>query len=131
TLRVPSWTRVTLSNGAQLVVTEKHDLPLVAFAISFIGGSYNFEPADKTGVATFVSQMLSEGTMSRSGDELSDAQQLLGIGIFTGISGESGTMQFTSLKSKFAPALALLADMPLNASFPADALERLGGRTLT
>ena len=36
TLRVPSWTRVTLSNGAQLVVTEKHDLPLVAFAISFM-----------------------------------------------------------------------------------------------
>src|SRR5207247_1372866 len=66
----------------------------------------------------------------RSGDELSDAQQLLGIGIFTGISGESGTMQFTSLTSKFAPALALVADMLLNPSFPADALERLRGRTL-
>ena len=37
----------TLANGAELVVSEKHDLPLVSFTINFVGGADQFEPADK------------------------------------------------------------------------------------
>ena len=29
-LRVPAWTKSKLANGADLIVSEKHDLPLVA-----------------------------------------------------------------------------------------------------
>ena len=42
TLRVPTWTRSTLSNGAELIVSEKHDLPIVAFQITFVGGADQF-----------------------------------------------------------------------------------------
>jgi hypothetical protein len=45
--RIPQWTKLQLANGAQLVVTEKHDLPLVAVTVNFVGGSANFEPADR------------------------------------------------------------------------------------
>ena len=38
-LRVPAWTKSALPNGAQFVVAEKHDLPLVSFAITFMGGT--------------------------------------------------------------------------------------------
>ena len=31
-LRVPAWTKTTLANGAELIVSEKHDLPLVSFS---------------------------------------------------------------------------------------------------
>ena len=41
-LRVPIWTKSTLSNGAELIVSEKHDLPLVSFTITFLGGSDQF-----------------------------------------------------------------------------------------
>ena len=37
-LRVPTWTKGTLSNGADLIVSEKHDLPLISFSITFLGG---------------------------------------------------------------------------------------------
>ena len=129
-VRVPTWTRNRLPNGAELVVIEKHDLPLVSFTINFVGGSYNFEPSEKLGVASFTSQMLSEGTTTKTGEQLADAQQLLGTQIGTFVSGESGSIGFTSLADKFEPALALLADMLEHPSFPADALERLRGRTL-
>jgi predicted Zn-dependent peptidase len=129
-LRVPTWTTTTLSNGAQLVVVPKRDLPLVAFSMSFVGGAYNYEPADKLGVASFTAQMLSEGTASRTADQLSDAQQLLGTSIFVGIGGEGGSVSFTALKDKVEPALALVADMMLHSTFPAEALERIRGRTL-
>ena len=36
-LRVPTWTKTQLSNGATLIVSERHNLPLVSFSISFVG----------------------------------------------------------------------------------------------
>src|SRR3954471_847861 len=66
TLRVPKWTKTKLANGAQLIVNEKHDLPIVALNIDFVGGAANYETPDKIGVASFAARMLSEGTKSKS-----------------------------------------------------------------
>ena len=129
-LHVPAWTKTTLSNGALLIVVPRHDLPLVAFNLDLVGGAANFEPADKAGVAGFTSAMLSEGTRTRTADQLSDAQQLLGTTIIANVSQEDGTLRFTSLKDKFKPALALLADMLMNSTFPDSALDRLRARNL-
>ncbi|HEY2825386.1 MAG TPA: pitrilysin family protein [Gemmatimonadales bacterium] len=130
TLTVPTWTKAKLANGADLIVTQKHDLPLVAFTISFVGGRANYEPADKPGTASFTSQMLSEGTTTKTGEQFSDAQQLLGTSIFATVGNESGAIGFTALKTKLEPALALVADMLENPTFPVDALERIRGRTV-
>ena len=129
-LRVPAWTKTTLSNGAQLIVSPKRDLPLVSVTLNFVGGTHQFEASQKLGVGSFTAAMLSEGTTTRSGDALADAQQLLGTRIFANIGGEGGSMGFTALSSKLDPALDLLADMMLNPSFPADALERLRAQRL-
>ncbi len=130
TLRVPSWTKVKLANGADLIVVEKHDLPLVAVNIDFVGGTTTFEPKDKLGTGSFTAAMLSEGTKTKTADQLSDAQQMLGTAIAVQVGGESGTIRFTSLKEKVEPALALVADMLLNSTFPDSALERIRARTL-
>jgi zinc protease len=129
-LRVPGWTNATLSNGAKLIVSEKHGLPLVSFQINFIGGASQYEPATKTGLANFVASMLTEGTTHRTGDQISNDLQMLGTSVGTFISGESGRMAFLSTKEKFAPTLAILADLLENPTFPADALERLRSRTI-
>ena len=129
-LRVPTWTKTQLANGATLIVSERHNLPLVSFAISFVGGGNQFEPAGRRGVASLATSMLSEGTTTKTGDQLSDAMQLLGTGIGAGVSGEEGQISFVSTTKNFDATLALLADMMLNSTFPADALERLRARTL-
>src|SRR5690348_2970963 len=77
-LHVPAWTKTQLSNGATLIVSERHKLPLVSFAITFVGGLNQFEPPDRLGVASLTASMLSEGTKTRTGDQLSNALQLLG-----------------------------------------------------
>jgi zinc protease len=123
-LRVPNWTRTTLSNGAELIVAQKRDLPLVSVSINFVGGTNQFEDPSKLGVATLTAQMLTEGTRTRTGDQLSEAQQLLGTSINANVIGERGSMSFTALSDKLEPALEIMADMLLNPSFPADALER-------
>ena len=129
-LQVPTWTKSELSNGATLIVSERHNLPLVSFTITFVGGSNQFEPAVKRGVAAVTASMLTEGTKTRTGDQLSDALQLLGTNIGAGISGEEGSIGFVSTAKNFEATLAILADMMLNSTFPADALERLRARTL-
>jgi len=129
-LRVPTWTKTQLANGATLIVSERHNLPLVSFDITFVGGGNQFEPAGKRGVASFTQSMMSEGTTTKTGDQLSDAMQLLGTGIGVGVSGEEGSISFVSTKKNFDAALALLADMMLNSTFPSEALERLRARTL-
>jgi zinc protease len=130
-VHVPTWNHMMLANGAELVVTPKRDLPLVSFSITFIGGTSQFEPAGKTGLASITASMLREGTTTRTGDQLSDAFEMIGVGGFNVFIGsESGTLSVESTKSKFAPMLDLLADVLLHPAFPSDALERLRGQTL-
>jgi predicted Zn-dependent peptidase len=129
-LRVPAWTKTTLANGADFIVSEKHDLPLVSFSITCLGGSNQFEPAERTGLASFTASMMSEGTKTRDGEALSNALQLLGTSVSTNVGGESGAMTFVSTTGKFAQTLDIMADMLLNSTFPADALERLRAQRL-
>jgi zinc protease len=129
-LRVPRWTKQQLSNGATLIVSERHGLPLVSFSITFLGGANQFEPANRRGVAAAAATMLTEGTKTKTGDQLSDALQLLGTGINANISSEEGSIGFVSTTKNFEPTLAILSDMMLNSVFPADALERLRARSL-
>ena len=129
-LRVPTWTKTTLANGADLIVSEKHDLPLVSFSITFLGGSNQFEPAERTGLASITAAMMSEGTKTKDGEALSNALQLLGTSVSTSIGGESGSMTFVSTTGKFDQTMDILADMLLNSTFPADALERLRAQRL-
>jgi predicted Zn-dependent peptidase len=129
-LRVPKWSKTTLPNGAELIVSERPGLPLVSFQINFVGGANQYEPADKTGLASFVASMLSEGTTHRTGDRLSSDLQLLGTSVGTVIQGESGRMSFLSTTDKFAPTLAILADILENPVFPQPALDRLRARTI-
>jgi zinc protease len=124
-LRVPAWSKSRLANGAEFVFSQKKGLPLVAVTINFVGGSLQYEDAAKLGTAAFTSAMLSEGTSTRSGDDLSNAQQMLGTQIGVGVGAEGGTVQFTALADKYESALELAADMMLNPTFPAPALERL------
>jgi predicted Zn-dependent peptidase len=129
-LRVPAWTKTQLANGATLIVSERHSLPLVSFSITFVGGANQFEPAERRGVASLTTSMLNEGTKTRTGDQLSDALQLLGTNVNAGVDAEDGSIGFLSTTKNFDAVLAILSDMMLNSVFPADALERLRARTL-
>ena len=129
-LRVPTWTKSKLSNGAELIVSEKHDLPLVSFSITFLGGADQFESSGKRGEASLTASMLSEGTKTRDGEALSNALQLLGTSVSVAVSSERGAISFVSTTAKFAPTLDILADMLLNSTFPPEALERLRAQRL-
>ncbi len=129
-LRVPVWTKTTLANGAELLVSEKHDLPLISFSITFLGGADQFEPAGRQGTAMLTAALLSEGTKTRDGEALSNALQLLGTSVNAVVGGETGSINFVSTAAKFPATLNLLSDMLVNSTFPAAGLDRLRGQRL-
>jgi hypothetical protein len=80
--------------------------------------------ADRSGVAGLTgASMMSEGTKTRSGDDLSNALQLLGTNVSVGVGSESGAISFVSTTARFADTLGILADMLMNSTFPPEALE--------
>ncbi len=129
-LRVPAWTTSKLANGAQLIVSERKGLPLISMSITFVGGTRQFETPGKVGVAGFTTAMLREGTRTRDGEALALALQLLGTNVGAGVGAESGSMSFQSTTDKFAPTLEIMADMLVNPTFPAAALDRLRAQRL-
>jgi zinc protease len=129
-LQVPTWTTMKLSNGAQLVVSERKGLPLVSFTISFHGGANQFERPGRVGIASLTAAMMREGTKTRDGEALAQALQLLGTNVNINVGGESGSISFLSTTEKFPATLEILADMLLNPTFPTPALERLRAQRL-
>ncbi|HJR61814.1 MAG TPA: pitrilysin family protein [Vicinamibacterales bacterium] len=129
-LKVPTWTTGKLTNGAQLIVIERRGLPLISFSLTFAGGTNQFEKADKLSVAAFTTAMMREGTKTRDAEALALALQLLGTNVGAGIGDESGSVSFLSTTEKFQPTLELMADMLLNSTFPAPALDRLRAQRL-
>src|SRR3954447_17802428 len=95
-LHVPTWTKTQLANGATLIVSERHGLPLVSFTITFLGGSNQFEPGNRRGVGVLTAGMMTEGTTTRTGDQLADEEQLLGTFILLSVGAEEGSISFVS-----------------------------------
>ncbi|HEX4386346.1 MAG TPA: hypothetical protein VH083_25500, partial [Myxococcales bacterium] len=59
-----------LKNGARVLVVTNHSVPLVAIDLRFLHG-IDAESHDKPGLATFVADMVDEGTESRPSEKLS------------------------------------------------------------
>ena len=128
--KIPTWTKSRLSNGAELIVIERHTLPLVFFDMRFVGGSSQLVPADKAGLGSITASMMTEGTTLRSADDISNALQLLGTSVQFFVASENGGVQFRSLKDKFEPTLDIMAEELFHPAFPATALDRLKQRNI-
>jgi len=57
-----------LKNGARVLIVENRSLPLVAVDVRFLYG-VDGDPKEKPGLAEFVSDMVDEGTKSRSAEK--------------------------------------------------------------
>ena len=113
----------------RVIVSEKHD-PRSCRLLTLLGGSHQFQPAERRGVGSLTAAMMSEGTKTRNGDDLSNALQLLGTNVSVGVGAEKGSMSFVSTTARFAATLDILADMLVNSTFPPEALERLRAQRL-
>jgi len=78
----PPAERYSLSNGAHLIVSEQHALPLVVMQILIDAGSRR-DPRGQEGVAQLTADLLTEGTKTRTASEISQAFDFIGASYST------------------------------------------------
>jgi zinc protease len=112
-----------LPNGLRLLVKESHHLPFVEFRAVFQGGVLA-ENSGNNGVTQLTGKLLLKGTAKRSAEDIAREIESVGGHIDSYGGNNSFGVNAEVLSDDFATGLELLADVLLNPTFPAEALER-------
>ncbi|MCB2065197.1 MAG: insulinase family protein [Erythrobacter sp.] len=128
-LTFPAVETATLSNGIEVRLARRTSVPKVSLAMVFDAGSVVDGPGRYGTHGTMV-DMLSEGTTSRSAEEIAVEQESLGASLSVSAGAESTTASLTALTPNLTPSLALLADVLRNPAFTPDAMERVRSQRL-
>jgi len=102
--------RSVLNNGAVLLVSAQHNLPMVTMAIAFDAGSRR-DPKGQEGLAHLAADCLTEGTRQLSADELNRQIDFLGSSLSVSASRDYATASVTSLKRYWPDTLKLMAQV--------------------
>jgi zinc protease len=119
-----------LSNGARVLVVENHSVPLVAIDIRFLHG-IDADPLPKTGLASFVADMVDEGTESRPADKLAEQIEDLAAHISASAGLETTLAHLNCLSETLPQALELFADVVQHPAFRPEDVERVRVLRLT
>jgi zinc protease len=120
----PPVVRRKLSNGLEVILSERHELPILTFRLILKGGQ-NLEPPGRDGLAELTADLMSEGTKTRDALTLAGELSKLGASVGASFDRESGSLNLTTLAKHTDPALDLFADVLLNPAFPEKELDRL------
>jgi zinc protease len=127
-LPVPATFR--LSNGLQVFLVEQHSLPVISANIITLSGS-DRNPPDRPGMASFVAEMLDEGTGKRSPLQIAADADQIGVPLSTGSSMDYSYIAARTLKKNADAAFELVSDILLNPAFASEEIERIRHDRLT
>jgi predicted Zn-dependent peptidase len=129
-LVVPAVVERRLSNGLRVLVVEHHELPLADILLIVRSGSEAESPA-RAGLATLAANMLDESAGGRSALEIAEQISFLGISLGTGAGWDQSRVSLHTPIAQLDSALALMADVTLRPTFPANEFDRLKKERLT
>ena len=109
-LTTPKFEKAVLKNGLTVLVSERHELPIVAIDVAFAAGS-SADPKGRGGLASLTYHLLLQGAGGKDAIALDDAFAELGATPDVAVSQDGAVVGMQILKRNADPALALLADV--------------------
>jgi zinc protease len=100
--------RSVLDNGAVLLVSEQHQLPMVTVSIAFDAGSRR-DPAGKAGLASLTAASLTEGTRELNASQLNQKIDFMGSSLSVDAARDYVDASCVSLTRYFRDTLGMLA----------------------
>lgn len=128
-LAFPAIQRAELKNGLDVVLAERHAVPVVNIALQFDAG-YAADSFGKPGTADFTLSMMDEGTKDRNALEISLEAEKLGANININSNLDMSSLSLSALRDKLEPSLELFADIVRNPAFEQSEIDRLRPRWL-
>ena len=122
-LDLPKIQRAKLSNGLDVVLAERHDVPMVNLSFQIKSG-HATDPKEQPGLASFTMSMLTEGTSSYDALELSDRLEELGTDLYTNTGLDVSSVNISSLKSNFVDSLKIMHEVITDPTFDQTEIER-------
>ncbi|HEY3704716.1 MAG TPA: pitrilysin family protein [Terracidiphilus sp.] len=122
-IHLPTAAEFTLDNGLKVFLVENHTLPVVTAEIVSRAGSENNTPA-KAGLATLTTEVMGDGTESRSLEKLAQDQERIGTQIASRANMDSGMLSMNLLTYHIDEGMALLADVAQKPAFRNEDVDR-------
>jgi zinc protease len=122
-IHLPTAEAFSLENGLKVFLTENHALPVVTAELVSLAGAESNVPS-KAGLATLTSEVMRDGTESRSLEKLAQDQERIGTRVGTGASMDFGLVTISLLTYHMDEGLALLADVAQKPAFRDQDVER-------
>jgi zinc protease len=119
-----------LANGLKVLLVENPVIPAIAINATILAGARH-EPEARAGLAIMASNLLDEGTTTRSSFEIADAIESTGGHLETDASFERVVAAATVLKQDADLGLELVADLLINPIFPEEYVAKEKSRTLS
>ena len=115
-----------LPNGMHLMVIEDHRAPQVSIQMIIQGAGGLLDPADAPGLAVMTAAMMSEGTATRTSQQIAQDLEAMAstVSVNTGATSEFAVVMASSLVDNLDRTLDLAADIVLHPSFPEAELAR-------
>src|SRR5690606_38829184 len=121
---LPAVKETTLKNGLRVAVVEKRNVPIVTVQLLLPFGAES-ESMDNAGLANLTASMLTKGTKTRSATQIAEEIEFLGGAINSGAGWNNSSITVSVTSDKLDQAMAILADVALNPTFPQDELDLL------
>ncbi len=122
------WTH-TYANGLRLLGIEQHEVPLVQFSLTLQGGMLLDDP-ELVGVANLLSDVMMEGTATRTPLELEEAIDGLGANVSMFTSRQSISLNAGGLKSKVGDISSLVQEILLEPRWDETEFARIQDETV-
>src|SRR5262249_11045984 len=117
--KLPPVFETKLPNGMGVVLVDDVRFPLVSARLNFQAGS-KFDPNDMPGLAEATATLLNEGTKTRTAKQISEETDSLGGSLSGSAGSDALTVGGNALSDNLGRLLGLMADVAINATFPAD-----------
>jgi zinc protease len=126
---VPKPEVIPLASGASLWVIPRRDLPIVALSCVVHGGAGSHGP-ESGGLASLTSDLIDEGTASRSSQDIARIAENLGTQLSSSAGWDGSSIGMQCLTPHLDASLDLVLDLLLNPTFPEPEFDRIKGQTL-
>lgn len=123
-LKFPALQRATLKNGTQVILAERHEIPVVQFSYQFPGG-FSADQGRKPGTANFTMSLMTEGAGKLGSLAFADAADALGASLDASAGLDSMSVDLSALKENLVPSLALYRDLLREPRFEQGEIDRV------